>query len=248
MENNDILRKQMIGKTNAYSQVTEDFKEAFRGFEGVSFEDYVPSENEEEETEDSRYTLIYLDKNKYQFLKIRPDENQIIKISLHCGSGSVEGENWVYVDSRIKSDYISYSIARTAYGVAFSTMPYISDMKVSLSDGYLQCFFTKFENYEGQEINGFIFCGNSNDDTESTKSYISSEEHLRLESFSASSSFGGGNANQTVLLNAVSYTNRLMCRHLFKKFQTENKKFGRTKLNGKFFISGSHFCLEGREE
>lgn len=248
MENNFVVRRTLLNSKTAYNQITQDFQEAFEGFDGVSFESFVPADDGVETTNEKEHMVIYLDKNKHQFLKITKDDTSIVKVSLHCGTGTVEGENFVYIETKSKNDHLSYNFARTAYGVVFSTFPYFSDVAASVSDGYLQCFFTTFKDYKGNEINGFIYCSNSNDEIDSSKSYITTEDHVRLETFQTNNSFNGGNANHTVLFNAVSYSNAVIAPHLFRKFQAENKKFGRVKLNGKTFISGSHFCLETKEE
>ena len=46
------------------------------------------------------------------------------------------------------------------------------------------------------------------------------------------------------MYNASSYTHQLVAEHLFKKIMSESGRFGKIKLDGREFISGSHFCLE----
>ena len=54
----------------------------------------------------------------------------------------------------------------------------------------------------------------------------------------------GISGDQTVMYNASSYTHQLVAEHLFKKIMSESGRFGKIKLDGREFISGSHFCLE----
>ena len=43
---------------------------------------------------------------------------------------------------------------------------------------------------------------------------------------------------------SVDEGDQLVAEHLFKKIMSESGRFGKIKLDGREFISGSHFCLE----
>lgn len=254
LELNKIIRRHGIALANSYNVVKDDFCTVFDGFSGVSIETVVPetdsSETDTSETDTSEYTVIYLDTAKKQKLKIIPDSTKGTRITFSCGDGTVENIDFLYADgTETRAAYISYSIVRTAYGIAFSIIPTNSDLNFSVSDGYLQNFFTTFEDDSGNAINGYVFVSSSKDATSTTgRIYISSEVHDKLECLEVAKTLLGASANHTVLYNAASYSNRIIAKHLFKKAQTEDSKFGKVKLNGRTFISGSHYCLEYEEE
>lgn len=247
MEKNKIIRRTAGSVTNGFEKLTADFIELFDGFNGVSCERTAESEDG---TTPAR-VKIFLDRNKKMYLCIEADTNTVVRISLHSIDAFDGSDNSVYVDQRTtKSEKLAYSFAKTDYGAVFSILPPVSDIKASLADSYLQNFFTTFETSDGRTVNGFIFCVISKDETSSTSttSYILTEEHDTFEVVDFSKFILGNTANQTVLVNATSYGKPLVCNHLYKKVQTEESKFGKITLANRTFISGSHFCLECREE
>ncbi len=247
MKNNEVIRRQGYSASNGYQKLTEDFTELFTGFEGVSIE-------KTEASEDGTVTdqvKIFLDKNKKMYLLIVPSSDTIVRVSFHLGNGTKENESWIYVDQRAnKADKLSYNFVRTPYGAAFSTLVNSTANNVSLSDGYLQSYFTTFETNDGRTVNGFIYCVLPKEETSNYNptSYIATEEHDILEGVELAKCFLGNTANQTVLVNASSYTKPMVCNHLYKKVQSEDNKYGLVELNNRKFISGSHYCLECGEE
>lgn len=240
--NNKIIKRQGIAKADSYSSVTEDFTVAFTGFDGIS----VVQENSTDTESES--TRIYLDSGNKQFLKIVPNEKSGFRLSYHCTDGTAENTDWMYIDNIDRGNFVTYSIVRTLFGVAFSGTPYCNTATESVSDGRIQSFFTTMEDGQGNEINCFIHTTSANDECGAHSVIIGSEYHRNLEKLDLGKQFLGNSANHTVLLNAVSYITPLFAKHLYKKFQTEENKFGKIKINGKTFISGSHFCLECGEE
>ncbi len=246
MENNVIVRRHGIDVTDAYDVISSDLRNLFNGFQGVSFEENIQSQGEN--NNDLDYLIIYLDSKHQQFLKLEKSVAAYFRLSYHCGAANAQGVNFVYIDPLSKASTVSYNLVRTFYGAAFSILPYVEDSRECISDGYLQCFFTTFEDDEGNTINGFIYCADSSDETGNDKSYLSTENHESLEYFYSSNCFMGSGGDKTVMINALSYTNPCLSRHLFKKLQSEPDKFGVVNINGKIYVSGSHFCLEGKEE
>lgn len=245
MELNKVIRRQGYSSASIFEKISQDFIELFSGFNGVSF---LKTTSSDDTTE---FTKIFLDTSKRLYIRIDPNSEYGVRISLHCGDGTKEKENYVYIDQRsAKIENIAYSFAKTDYGVVFSTLPYFTDGKTSISDGYLQNFFTTFQTDDGRTVNGFVFCAYTKDDNGSTNSisYMVTEEHNILESVDVAKCFLGAGANQTVLVNATSYTKPVMANHLYKKIQSEENKFGKLYLNGRTFISGSQFCLECNTE
>ena len=247
MEKNKVIRRQPGMTVNGYEKISEDFTELFAGFNGVTVETIAANS----ETSTAAQTRIYFDRNKTKYIRVIQDDTAIVRISLHCGNGTRENYDWLYIDKRSSSnDKLAYNFAKTDYGVVFSVLEYVPDDRASLSDGYLQNYFTTFETNEGRTVNGFIYCVVSKDDNSNSNlmSYILTEEHENFEKVDFTKLLWGYNSNQTVLANATSYTWPLVCNHLYKKIQTEEGKFGKITLNDKTFISGSHFCLECKEE
>ena len=247
MEKNKVIRRQAGMTTGGYEKISEDFTELFSGFNGVTVEK-IPANSE---TSAAAQTRIYFDESRTKYIRIIRDDSCIVRISLHCGDGTRENYDWTYIDKRSTSnDKLAYNFAKTDYGVAFSVLEYVVDDSSSLSDGYLQNYFTTFETSDGRTVNGFIYCVGSKDETSSSNlmSYILTEEHEAFEKVDFTKILWGSNANQTVLSNAASYALPLVCNHLYKKIQTEEGKYGKIMLNDRLFISGSHFCLECRQE
>lgn len=239
--NNKIIRRSGIEKAASYNRIVEDFCAAFNGFSGVSIEQIEATETE------NASVIIYLDKNKKMSLKIVVDKDDLsFRMSFHIvGSG---GEKSYYLDNSGKGDYVPYNIVRTAYGVAFTDFPFSRNSTDSVSDGNFQNYFSTMEDEYGKEINCFIHVSSNKDDTGSHFISISSEQHDSPEKLTVGVQFAGKTANHTVLFNAVSYSLPLVSRHLYKKLQTEEDKYGKIKIAGKTFICGSHYCLECLEE
>lgn len=249
MEQNKIIRRQGIYKTDAYAKIVEDFTELFEDIEGVSVIHTDATVDESGEVITAENTVINLDSNNYLYIKIVTDETLSFRISFHCGTGDVEGTNSMYIDAREKSDYVAYNMVKTPYGVAFSTFPNLNDAYSCVSDGYFQNYFTTFEDESGNEIKTFVYVSTRNDEaTSSGYYYICGEEHTSIEKIVTNKIFLGSAANHTVMVNASTYGKPHVARHLYKKIQSESGKFGKIKLNGKTFIAGSHFCLECGEE
>jgi len=237
MEYNRIIKRQGCPNENAYDRLSEDFIELFTGYDDVSSVKTTAGENQAAATE----TKIFFDSNHRMYLRIIPDENLGVRISLHLGVSSV------YVDQRVSgTDFVTYNMVKTQYGAAFTTLPYLSDNRTILSDGYFQCFFTTFEKENGESVNGFVFCCHSRNETNisvSSSSYLVTEEHDYFEEINFSRMFLGDTASQTVMFNLVSYIKPLMSPYLYKKIMAEESKFGKVSIGNRKFISGSHLCL-----
>ncbi len=239
MENNKVIRRQGNIISNVYTNLSADLIELFDGFQGVS--SVVQNEGE------NIFTKIFLDSNHRMYLMIEYNETMGVRISLHCGDGTTERENYIYIDQRTsRTDNLSYSFAKTPYGAVFSSLPNVTDSRSSVSDGCLQNFFTTFEADDGRTVNGFVFSYQARDEVSSTTnmSYIVTEDHDMLEPIDFTKCYLGGLANQTVLVNAASYTKPLVCNHLYKKVMSEENRFGKIQIGNRKFISGSHLCLE----
>lgn len=236
MEQNKIIRRQGILKENSYSEIVNDFTELFSGFDNVVIENSETA------------VFIYIDCEKSRCIKIEHDESVGVKVTLHCGDGSTEGEDWISLIDNSRGKRVAYSFVRTPYGVAFSTIPYNNEINYSVPDGNIQTCFSVFEDESGNKVNGIVFVSSHDDSVNSASMYILTENHDILEKHDVAKSFVGSNANHTVLFNVVSYTKELTAPHLYKKLQSEEGKFGKIKLCGKNFISCSHLCLECGEE
>lgn len=234
IENNKITRRQGILAADSYESISNDIASAFGGFEGVSTEI----------TED--YTKIFFNNDCTHYLMIAKNTNPLFRITLNCGSPTKEGYNFVYVDGNSRGQYIAYSIAKTPYGVAFTTFPNINaneNSTASASDSLLQNFFSTFTDSEGNSVNCFVYVSQpANND--SATAYILSDIHDYIETIPMSKYFLGNNANQTVLMNATSFVKNLASDHLFKTLQAEDSMFGKIVVGGRRFIAGSHFALE----
>lgn len=249
MEQNRIIRRQGIYKTDAYARVVEDLIELFEDIEGVSVIHNDEIVDDSGAVVTPKNTIINLDSNNYLYIKIVPDETLTFRVSFHCGKGDVEGTNRISIDAREKGDYVAYNMVKTPYGVGFTTFVNPTDSYSCVSDGYFQNFFTTFEDESGNQVKTFIYVTTRNDEaTSSGYYYICGEEHTSVEKIVTNKIFLGSSANHTVLVNASSYGKPHVARHLYKKIQSENGKFGKMNLNGKTFIAGSHFCLECGEE
>ena len=249
MVENSVVRRQNIITSAAYNEVTEDLKTLFNGFNGVSIEQAVPQDGQENVISNDLFLKIYLDSGRKVYLQVVPDSSLGFRVSIHCGNGQTEYTNWANIDRRISSETVSYSMARTRYGAVFTCFPSVTENVSSLSDGCLTNFFTTFETSDGRTVNGIICVNPLSDDTtapsgSTSMSFLATSEHNNLEPIDVTKCFYGNRANQTVLVNASSYTNPLISRHLFKKIQTEATKFGKISVNGREFIAGSHYCLE----
>lgn len=232
MVENKIIRRSGIAKSMSFAALVQDFSELFAEMNNVSIEN---GEN---------VLFIYIDSEKQRFIKLENTEDKGCRVSLHCGDGSIEGEDWVSLDGGDRGDRVAYSFVRTPYGAAFSTIPYNNDFNYLVPDGNIQTCFSVFEDGEGRQLNGVVFVNSPNDSGNSTTIYILTECHEKIEKNDVSRSFVGGNAEHTVLFNVVSYIKELTAPHLYKKLQSEEGKFGKIKLSGKNFISCSHLCLE----
>lgn len=241
---NKIIKRSGIDSTLLLDTVIGDFTNAFEGFDGVSFERIDATES------DPNKFRIYINNTKTRYIEIADSltkTNCITYTFRHC-DGTADKTHYTRIDGTVNTDKIIYSIARTAYGVAFSILPYCNSSAATISDEYIQNFFAVFEDDEGNKSNGLIFVDNSGDSNSSGNLYISTDFHFTIESLELTRQMFGNTAAHTVLMNAVSYKYPLYAPHLYKKVQTEDGKFGKIKINGTTFISGSHYCLECNEE
>lgn len=237
MEYNKILRRHGYPNQYAYDRLSDDFIELFDGYNGVSSVKTTAGVDQALETE----TRIYLDSAHSFYLRIKPDENAGVRISIHSGTSSF------YVDQHgSENEFVSYNIVKTQYGVAFTTLPYVYDNHTIISDGYFQCFFTTFRTEDGDPVNGFVYCCHAKNETNvsyTSSSYIITELHDDFEEMIFSRLFLGDTACQTVMFNLVSFTKPLICPYLYKKVMSENSKFGMVHIGNRTFISGSHLNL-----
>ena len=100
----------------------------------------------------------------------------------------------------------------------------------------------------GKTLLGFIHVVQPNNDTSSVDYrdwvYYATSNHDVFEMQRGCTQTIGNDGNQTVMYNASSYAKQVTAEHLFKKIMSESGRLGKIKLDGREFISGSHFCLE----
>ena len=175
MENNVIIRR--IGSANAqsYDRLSDDLIEAFDGYEGVTILKTVEDGN--------NFTKIFLTQDNRIYILIEPNSGCGARMSIHCGTGSVEGTNYAYIDKRpITSSNFAYNILRTSYGVAFTALPNLTDNSLIASDGNFENFFTTFIMPDGTRVNGFVFVANPDDEsTRNSYSYLVTDMHRSLD-------------------------------------------------------------------
>lgn len=246
MQNNKIIRRCGVLKENFYDQVTADLCELFSGFEGVTY-----SEVEDINGVAEPYTLISFDNNGKLYIRIDSDLVQGAVISVHLGNGNIHGRDYVdlQLEGSSSSSMVSYSFARTPYGAVVSVPSYSDSRQDSVSDAQLRLFFSTFEDEEGDDYYGFVYCNASGFESVSNLSLtICTSKHEYLEVIFGASLFVGTLANHNVLCNAFSYTEPLVSSRLYKKLQSEGYVFGKVKIGGKMLIAGSAFALECVEE
>lgn len=240
---NLVIKRRGVTMSGAYKSITTDLTEAFQDcFDGIS----IP-----EDTTGNDFR-IYLDTQKTFYLSVVPQTASGAAMRLYYtdkATGNINS-NSLIIDGGTRGSYISYNIIRTKYGVAFTTLPAVDDNTTVLNYGYLQSFFSNtFKDENGNSVNGYIFSQSSADATSSTgKICMYSEVHTTIEEIPNTSQFFGKTAAQTVMCNAVSYSYPIVAEHLFKKLQTEGAAFGKLKINGRTFYSGSHYALECEED
>ena len=138
------------------------------------------------------------------------------------------------------------------YGIMFTTLLRTSNSINSPNDGSFQSYITTFKDEYNKTINGYVFTVQDSNKTDGSDFrdwiYIATENHEAIELQRGLYQMLGSNANQTVMYNAVSYNHQLVAEHLFKKIISESGRFGKIRLDDREFISGSHFCLECKNE
>ena len=236
MELNKIYRRQYVDQYTAYTKLKADLTELLSGFEGVTTE------------EGQNLFKIYFDGTAHtHFIKLVSTENGV-RITLYSNNGSVENRDYIKISGSDTGSYFSYSFVKTAYGAAFSVLNYSNDNTYSIPDGYIQNFFSVFEDEDGNTVNGFVHSSVENDELTNSNMTICTTVHNTLESIDPSKCFLGTAANHTLLFNLSSYTKQLVAPRLYKKLQTEGSVFGKIRVGGKMLIAGSHLAIECLEE
>ena len=246
MDNNKIIRRYGILKTNIYDSFSEDMCELFGEFEGTVCRSIEPETQQEEP-----YTLITFGTDGRMYLKIEKSSQYGVRVSIHLGDGTVSGRDLFYLDSAgISSGSLgAYSFARSPYGAVISVISYGDSAVDTISDANLRLFFSKFTDEEGGEHYGFVYCNQVGDDTATSMSVImATTMHPYIETITGSKLFLGTLANHNVLCNAFSYTQPLVSSRLYKKLQTEGSVFGKVKIGGKTLIAGGYYALECVQE
>ncbi len=242
MELNKIIRRSGIAASTCYSKFTADLTEALKDIDGIVKEEIAAKKDADETVKENANTRFYLDSTKTRYIKIENPKNGI-RVRFTCGNNTIDIDNGEY-----SSPYISYSIAKTPYGVMFTTLSYFSNATNNAGDNTFQNYVTVFTDENEREINGFIHVLRDSNITDVNESrdwiYLSTEKHNVFEMQRGYFQTMGSNANQTVLFNAVSYTEQIVAKHLYKKIQSETGQFGKINLASRTFISGSHYCLE----
>lgn len=244
MELNKIIRRTGIPNADAYAKFVVDLTDALKDFSGVTKEVVDEDKKTDGTVTDYAHTRFYLDKSKTRYIKVINDTKNYLRLSFVCNSGKID------IDGGVNTNvsFISYSIAKTAYGVMFTTLYRTSNSINSPSDGSFQSYITTFKDEYGNTVNGYVFTIQESNGTDNSDYrdwiYFASENHESLEQQRGMYQMLGSNANQTVMYNAVSYNHQLIAEHLYKKILSESGRFGKIKLDNREFISGSHFCLE----
>ena len=230
MEMNKIIRRTGIPVADAYAKFVADLTDALKDFGSITKEEGKESQNADGTVKEYPHTRFYLDKSKSRYIKVINDAKNNLRLAFVCNSGSIDIDG-----GSGSSAFISYNIAKTSYGVMFTTLYRTSNSINSPSDGMFQ-------------VNGYVFTIQESNKTDSLDYrdwiYIATENHESIELQRGMFQMLGSNANQTVMYNAVSYNHQLVAEHLFKKIISESGRFGKIKLDNREFISGSHFCLE----
>lgn len=235
MELNKIYRKQYVYAPTAYNSLKANLTELFSGFEGVSTEDGQ-----------NQFKIFFDGTAHTHFIKLSTSDNGI-SITLHSNNSNTENRDYKKICGSDTGSCFSYSFVKTAYGAAFSVLSYTNDNTYSVPDGYIQNFFSVFEDEDGNTVNGFVHSSAPNDDTASSNITICTSMHSTLESIDSSKWFLGAAANHTLLCNVSSYTRNFVAPKLYKKLQTEGSVFGKIRVGGKTLIAGSHLAIEYAE-
>ena len=243
MENNKIIRRHGILKSNLYNTLAEDMCEAFSSFQGVSHRTVQNTNG----GSDEYYTLITFDPDEKMYIRIDPDSGKGAVISVHLGNGSTQGTDYLTLDTagNLASSKGAYSCARTPYGVVFSVVSLSDSNEDSISDAQLRLFFTTFVDEESNEHYGLVYSDKSGlDSIVNLSLYLATPLHTHMERFTGSSLYLGSLANHNVLCNAFSYSQPIVASRLYKKLQSEGDVFGKVKIGGKTLIAGSMYALE----
>ena len=243
MEMNKIIRRTGIPVADAYAKFVADLTDALKDFGSITKEEGKESQNADGTVKEYPHTRFYLDKSKSRYIKVINDAKNNLRLACVCNSGSIDIDG-----GSGSSAFISYNIAKTSYGVMFTTLYRTSNSINSPSDGMFQSYVTTFKDENNKSVNGYVFTIQESNKTDSLDYrdwiYIATENHESIELQRGMFQMLGSNANQTVMYNAVSYNHQLVAEHLFKKIISESGRFGKIKLDNREFISGSHFCLE----
>ena len=243
MELNKIIRRSGITTSAIYSKFTADLTDALEDFTGITKEAVKESKDADGTLKENAHTRFYLGSSKKNYIKVVNNGNSGMRVQFTCAGNTIDidgGGN--------TSPYHAYNVAKTAYGVMFTTMSHFSNATNLASDSTFQCYVTTFKDENNKAVNGFVFTLRNSNITDSVDYrdwiYFASESHTVLEMQRGLYQMIGISANQTVMYNAASYSHQLVAEHLFKKIMSESGRFGKIKLDNRTFISGSHFCLE----
>ena len=243
MELNKIIRRSGLSVSASYAQFLADLTDALKDIKGILKEEVKEEKNDDGTVKEPAHTRFYLDSTKKRYIKVVNDTKAGVRVFFTCSPNTIDIDGGTN-----NAPYISYNIAKTAYGVMFTTLSHFSNATNVASDSTFQNYVTTFNDENGKAVNGFVYTMKAGNETDSTDYrdwiYFSTEKHNVFEMQRGHFQMLGNDANQTVMYNASSYSQQLTAEHLFKKIQSESGRFGKIKLDNSEFISGSHFCLE----
>ena len=243
MELNKIIRRSGITSSEIYSKFIADLTDALKDVTGITKEEVKENKDADGTLKENAHTRFYLGTSKKNYIKVVNNGNSGMRVQFTCAGTTIDIDG-----GSSTAPYHAYNIAKTAYGVMFTTLSHFSNATNIASDGTFQCYVTTFKDESNKSVNGFVFPIRESNITDGVDYrdwiYFASESHTVLEMQRGLFQMIGISGDQTVMYNASSYTHQLVAEHLFKKIMSESGRFGKIKLDGREFISGSHFCLE----
>ena len=156
-------------------------------------------------------------------------------------------------DLTYNTSFLNYGIGLSNYG-AVLTMPIIGSFS-ELAASSIDCYFFEMQNViDPEEKTWAILCNMTEGPVAETKNNFSTEmllvsgEHLKLEKLPPEYFTSMKNRGVVpVLTNMCSKQIKYYAPHLYIKETTHDDCFGHIKIEDKYFLAGSGFCLETDE-
>ena len=180
MELNKIIRRSGITSSAIYSKFIADLTDALKDVTGITKEEVKENKDADGTLKENAHTRFYLGTSKKNYIKIVNNGNSGMRVQFTCAGTTIDIDG-----GSSTAPYHAYNIAKTAYGVMFTTLSHFSNATNIASDGTFQCYVTTFKDESNKSVNGFVFPIRESNITDGVDYrdwiYYASESHTVLE-------------------------------------------------------------------